>query len=109
MESESRLRLIRDAVLAPAEALRPVSLALICQSYPPVVGGSEIEAQRVCAGLLNRGHQVEVICEGAPPMPPLKRWKDPLGDFWLHYRGVFNHIRVNLAQRLLVLFQLGIG
>jgi glycosyltransferase involved in cell wall biosynthesis len=81
MEPESRLRLVRDApaAFAPAEALRPVSVALVCQSYPPVVGGSEIEAQRVCAGLLKRGHKVEVICEGAPPMPPVKRWTDPLG------------------------------
>ncbi|HKD04419.1 MAG TPA: glycosyltransferase family 4 protein [Bryobacteraceae bacterium] len=81
MEPEPRLRLVRDAPAAdaPAEALRPVSVALICQSYPPVVGGSEIEAQRVCAGLLKRGHKVEVICEGAPPMPPVRRWKDPLG------------------------------
>ena len=81
MAPEPRLRLVRDApaASAPVEALRPVSIALVCQSYPPVVGGSEIEAQRVCSGLLKRGHKVEVICEGAPPMPLVKRWKDPLG------------------------------
>jgi glycosyltransferase involved in cell wall biosynthesis len=81
MEPESRPRLVRDAPAAAAlaELLRPVSVAVVCQSYPPVIGGSEIEAQRVCAGLLKRGHKVEVICEGAPPMPPLTRWTDPLG------------------------------
>jgi glycosyltransferase involved in cell wall biosynthesis len=81
MAPDPRLRLARDAPAAPAlaEARRPVSIALVCQSYPPVVGGSEIEAQRVCSGLLKRGHKVEVICEAAPPMPAVKRWKDPLG------------------------------
>jgi len=81
MAPDSRERLVRDAPDAPApdEPLRRVSVALVCQSYPPVVGGSEIEVQRVCAGLLKRGHNVEVICEGAPPMPPVSRWTDPLG------------------------------
>jgi len=80
MAPESRPRLVRDAPAAAlAEPLRSVSIAVVCQSYPPIVGGSEIEAQRVCAGLLKRGHKVEVICEGAPPMPPLTRWTDPLG------------------------------
>src|SRR5215469_8535066 len=81
MAPESRPRLVRDAPAAAAlaEPLRPVSVAVVCQSYPPVIGGSEIEAPRVCAGLVKRGHKVEVICEGAPPMPPLTRWTDPLG------------------------------
>jgi glycosyltransferase involved in cell wall biosynthesis len=58
---------------------RTVSLLLICQSYPPVIGGSEIEAQRICAALQKRGHRVEVVCAGGPPMPDQKEWIDPEG------------------------------
>jgi glycosyltransferase involved in cell wall biosynthesis len=60
-------------------ATRPLSLILICRSYPPVLGGSEIEAQRVCAALIARGHHVTVLCAGGKPMPDLKRWTDPAG------------------------------
>jgi glycosyltransferase involved in cell wall biosynthesis len=56
-----------------------VSLLLICDSYPPVIGGSEIEAQRIAAGMIRRGHRVEVLCAGGPPMPPLRSWTDPAG------------------------------
>ena len=55
------------------------SLVLVCYSYPPMVGGSEIEAQRVCSALQRRGHKVQVFCEGLPGMPDSKRWIDPLG------------------------------
>lgn len=44
-----------------------------------MLGGSEIEAQRVCKALIAKGHQVEVLCAGGDPMPPLKRWVDPAG------------------------------
>jgi glycosyltransferase involved in cell wall biosynthesis len=57
----------------------PVSLLLICFSYPPVLGGSEIEAQRVAAALRKRGHQVTVLCAGGDPMPAVSRWVDPFG------------------------------
>jgi len=53
------------------------SLILVCSSYPPVMGGSEIEAQRVCSALIGRGHRVTVATAGGPPMPPLRRWTDP--------------------------------
>src|ERR1039457_901572 len=56
-----------------------VSLLLISNSYPPVLGGSEIEAQRVCAALLRRGHRVTVVCAGGPPMPDVADWVDPAG------------------------------
>ena len=62
-----------------APASRPLSLLLICRSYPPVLGGSEIEAQRVCAALIQRGHHVTVLCAGGRPMPAVKRWTDPAG------------------------------
>lgn len=52
---------------------------LICYSYPPVLGGSEIEAQRVSEALRQRGHTVQVLCAGGDPMPPVKRWTDPCG------------------------------
>ncbi len=55
------------------------SLILVCSTYPPVVGGSEIEAQRVCSALIKRGHRVTVATTGGPPMPPLRKWTDPTG------------------------------
>lgn len=57
----------------------PTSFLLICDSYPPVVGGSEIEAQRVCAAMMRRGYRVRVLCSGGPPMPSLRDWIDPAG------------------------------
>ena len=57
----------------------PKSFLLICDSYPPVVGGSEIEAQRVCSAMIRRGYRVRVLCSGGPPMPPLRDWMDPAG------------------------------
>jgi glycosyltransferase involved in cell wall biosynthesis len=65
-----------DANRAPAA---PVSLILVSHSYPPVLGGSEIEAQRVCAALIRRGHRVTVLCAGGPPMPDVADWLDPAG------------------------------
>lgn len=56
-----------------------LSILLVCHSYPPIIGGSEIEAQRVCSALRARGHQIEVLCCGGPPMPPNGDWVDPLG------------------------------
>jgi len=61
------------------DPLRKLSIALVCHSYPPVVGGSEIEAQRVSAALQKRGHRVEILCCGGPPMPNQSRWIDPVG------------------------------
>jgi len=58
---------------------RKKSILLISDSYPPVVGGSEVEAQRVSAGLIRRGHRVQVLCAGGPPMPALYDWTDPEG------------------------------
>ena len=55
------------------------SLLLICHSYPPVIGGSELEAQRVCAALIRRGYRVTVVCAGGDPMPPVRDWIDPQG------------------------------
>lgn len=58
---------------------QPISLLLICHSYPPVLGGSELEAQRVCVALIQRGYRVTVVCAGGAPMPPLRDWVDPEG------------------------------
>jgi glycosyltransferase involved in cell wall biosynthesis len=55
------------------------SFLLICQSYYPVLGGSEIEAQRVCSALIRRGHRVTVVCAGGGPMPSVQDWIDPQG------------------------------
>src|SRR5947209_8265525 len=68
--------------LAPrsvAPLTSPVSVLLITSSYPPVLGGSEIEAQRVAAGLIRRGHRVKVLCMGEDPMPAGPSWLDPEG------------------------------
>lgn len=66
-----------------------VRVALVCHSYPPVLGGSEIEAQRVASALNRRGHRVEVLCAGGPPMPDLRRWIDPAGVPVRLYGGRF--------------------
>lgn len=63
---------------ADAERAR-FSLILVCSSYPPVIGGSEVEAQRVCSALIGRGHRVMVATTGGPPMPRLRNWTDPAG------------------------------
>ena len=55
------------------------SCLLICSSYPPVLGGSEIEAQRVCRVLRERGHRVLVLCAAHPEMPDACDWVDPYG------------------------------
>lgn len=59
--------------------VRPVSYFLISHSYPPVLGGSELEAQRVSEALQQRGHKVKILCAGGPPMPPVTHWVDPCG------------------------------
>ena len=59
--------------------MKPVSLVLVSDTYPPVVGGSEMEAQRVCGELIRRGHRVQVLTSGGPPMPPVVEWVDPEG------------------------------
>jgi glycosyltransferase involved in cell wall biosynthesis len=65
--------------VAPDRERTPFSLILVCFRYPPVVGGSEVEAQRVCSALIGRGHRVTVATTGGPPMPPLRKWTDPAG------------------------------
>jgi glycosyltransferase involved in cell wall biosynthesis len=52
---------------------------LICHSYPPVLGGSEIEAQRVSDELQKRGHRPRIVCAGGDPMPAVSEWIDPCG------------------------------
>ncbi len=59
--------------------MKPVSLLLISDTYPPVMGGSEIEAQRVSAEMIRRGHRVLVLTSGGSPMPTLRDWVDPAG------------------------------
>ena len=70
---------------------RQLRILLIIDSYPPILGGSEIEAQRVSAALLRRGHKVKVLCAGGPPMPPVREWVDPegvpVGILTRHTRG----------------------
>lgn len=72
------------------------SLILVCSSYPPVIGGSEIEAQRVCSALIKRGHRVTVATTGGPPMPPLRKWTDPAGVpvrlYAAHWNGVMKDV-----------------
>jgi glycosyltransferase involved in cell wall biosynthesis len=72
------------------------SLILVCSSYPPVIGGSEVEAQRVCSALIKRGHRVTVATTGGPPMPPLRKWTDPAGVpvrlYAAHWNGVMKDV-----------------
>jgi glycosyltransferase involved in cell wall biosynthesis len=70
---------MRDRVNAAPGSPRRFSLLLVSHTYPPVLGGSEIEAQRVCASLRRRGHEVHVLCCAQPPMPHTAHWIDPYG------------------------------
>lgn len=58
---------------------RRFSVLLVSHTYPPVLGGSEVEAQRVCSALLRRGHRVTVLCSGGPPMADVSTRIDPAG------------------------------
>ncbi len=57
----------------------PISLLLVSFSYPPVLGGSEMEAQRVCGELVRRGYRVKVLCAALPEMPNTDEFTDPGG------------------------------
>lgn len=57
--------------------VEPISYILICHSYPPVLGGSEVEAQRVSDELQRRGHRPRIVCAGGDPMPEVSEWVDP--------------------------------
>ncbi|MBV8829852.1 MAG: glycosyltransferase family 4 protein [Acidobacteriaceae bacterium] len=52
---------------------------LITPTYPPVVGGSEVEAQQIAAALGARRYRVEVLTMGGGPMPPVPTFLDPNG------------------------------
>jgi glycosyltransferase involved in cell wall biosynthesis len=72
---------------------RAISLLLVSYSYPPVIGGSEVEAQRICEALIKRGHSVSVVCAGGAPMPDIEDWIDPKGVpvriYGRHQTGAF--------------------
>ncbi len=59
--------------------MEAVSILLVTSSYLPIMGGSEIEAQRVSQALIARGHRVQILCPGGPPMPAVSRWTDDCG------------------------------
>ena len=65
--------------MSDSSANTRISLLLVSHSYPPVIGGSEMEAQRVCEALIKRGHSVKVVCAGGAPMPDTEDWIDPKG------------------------------
>jgi glycosyltransferase involved in cell wall biosynthesis len=83
------------------------SLILVCSNYPPVIGGSEVEAQRVCAALIKRGHRVMVATTGGSPMPPLRRWTDPSGVpvrlYAAHWRGAMKNVMFALSVAWLLI------
>lgn len=59
--------------------MRSLSVLLVCHSYPPMLGGSEIEAERVCRALSRRGTQVTVWTAGHAEMPDQREWIDEAG------------------------------
>ncbi len=52
---------------------------LVTPTYPPVLGGSEVEAQQIAAALRARGCRVDVLTMGGGPMPDLAEFLDPFG------------------------------
>jgi glycosyltransferase involved in cell wall biosynthesis len=79
--------------MSDSSANQAISLLLVSHSYPPVIGGSEMEAQRVCQALIKRGHSVKVVCAGGAPMPDTEDWIDPKGVpvriYGRHQKGAF--------------------
>jgi glycosyltransferase involved in cell wall biosynthesis len=59
--------------------METVSILLVTSSYLPIMGGSEIEAQRVSHALIGRGHRVQILCPGGSPMPAVSCWTDDRG------------------------------
>ena len=88
---------------------KPKSLLLVCSSYPPVIGGSELEAQRVCAALLRRGYQVTVVTAGGGSMPRLRDWIDPEGVpvrlYAARWTGAAKNIVFALRVAVMMLFE----
>ena len=84
-----------DAMSMPTSGRR-LSFLLVTWSYPPVLGGSELEAQRVCAAMAARGHRVRVVCAGHDAMPRVREWLDsegiPVRIFASGFRGRLQHI-----------------
>ena len=78
MPATERTSVSNAASVSPLPS-RKYSILLVCRSYPPVLGGSEVEAQRVCASLIRRGHRAEVVCCGGGVMPSSRNWTDPYG------------------------------
>jgi len=64
---------------ALSSAMKTRSILLVTSSYLPIMGGSEIEAQRVSQALMKRGHRVRIVCPGGPPMPAQSNWTDDCG------------------------------
>ena len=98
----------RVGVRVTGEGEHPTfSLILVCSSYPPVVGGSEVEAQRVCAALIKRGHGVMVATTGGSPMPALRKWKDPTGVpvrlYAAHWNGAMKNVMFALSVAWLLI------
>ena len=60
-------------------AIHPISYILVCHSYPPVLGGSEVEAQLISSELQKRGYRPRIVCGGGPPMPAVGEWVDAMG------------------------------
>jgi L-malate glycosyltransferase len=63
----------------PLVDTEPISVVVVTHSYPPVLGGAEVEVQRVSAALVARGHSVAVLCAANPGMPDTDRWVDSGG------------------------------
>jgi glycosyltransferase involved in cell wall biosynthesis len=52
---------------------------MVTSTYPPVIGGAEMDTQRVAAELIRRGYPVRVLCQGGDPMPAQRHWRDDAG------------------------------
>jgi glycosyltransferase involved in cell wall biosynthesis len=83
-----------------ATAPRRLRILLAIPSYPPVVGGAEVHVSRLAAALARRGHDVRVFTTYAPPMLPLRHWRDPSG---IPVTAVGTRLRVSLRPRAYML------
>lgn len=80
------------------ELQRPLSILMVIQRYPPLMGGAEMQASRLSKSLRKRGHRVEVLTIACQDLP--RRWTDPDGT---PVRSTGHHTPVSLRTLGLVI------
>ncbi len=85
--------------------MKPLSLGLFIQHFPPYLGGAEIQAKLLAEELARQGHQVEVATTRfSRNLPP----KSALGDINIWRLPTVSHSWLKLPMNLLMGFVAGL-